>query len=415
MNNYEKENQFDKNDYTHSNVDYGLTTGSIATATSLAAIKKIINSNEEFNIVKIITPFEELDVDIEKCELINENKAESIGVKYPYNDPDVTVNLKIISSVELIDKKEIYKRNIYKSDIYKRDTYKKIMNTNNLDIDEKIENKVIVEGGFGVGTITKPGLQIPVGESAINPVPLDMIQKNLAGLVPDGKIAKVIISVPEGEKIAKKTMNPKLGIIGGISILGTTGIARAMSTKAYKDSLLCQLDMAIALIDEGKYKKDEIVFVPGNIGEKLALRDLNLKDNKKVKKDQIVQTGNYIGFMLEEAKKREIDKITLFGHIGKLVKVAGGIFNTKHSIADGRREIIATHAGLCGVDTGTIKAIFDSKTTEEMIDILKNKKIDKKVLNSISLAIKEKCLERVDMDVNVILVDMEGNQLNSKM
>ena len=414
MNNYEKENQFDKNDYTHSNVDYGLTTGSIATATSLAAIKKIINSNEEFNIVKIITPFEELDVDIEKCELINENKAESIGVKYPYNDPDVTVNLKIISSVELIDKKEIYKRNIYKSDIYKRDTYKKIMNTN-LDIDEKIENKVIVEGGFGVGTITKPGLQIPVGESAINPVPLDMIQKNLAGLVPDGKIAKVIISVPEGEKIAKKTMNPKLGIIGGISILGTTGIARAMSTKAYKDSLLCQLDMAIALIDEGKYKKDEIVFVPGNIGEKLALRDLNLKDNKKVKKDQIVQTGNYIGFMLEEAKKREIDKITLFGHIGKLVKVAGGIFNTKHSIADGRREIIATHAGLCGVDTGTIKAIFDSKTTEEMIDILKNKKIDKKVLNSISLAIKEKCLERVDMDVNVILVDMEGNQLNSKI
>lgn len=415
MNNYEKENQFDKNNYTHSNVDYGLTTGSIATATSLAAIKKIISSNEEFNIVKIITPFEELDVDIEKCELINENKAEAIGVKHPYNDPDVTVNLKIISSVELIDKKDIYKSDIYKRDVYKRDTDKKIMDTNNLDIDEKIENKVIVEGGFGVGIITKPGLQIPVGESAINPVPLDMIQKNLAGLVPDGKIAKVIISVPEGEKIAKKTMNPKLGIIGGISILGTTGIARAMSTKAYKDSLLCQLDMVIALIGEGKYKKDEIVFVPGNIGEKLALRDLNLKDNKKVKKDQIVQTGNYIGFMLEEAKKREIDKITLFGHIGKLVKVAGGIFNTKHSIADGRREIIATHAGLCGADTETIKSIFDSKTTEGMIDILKDKNINKKVLNSISLAIKERCLERADMDVNVILVDMEGNQLNSKI
>lgn len=405
MNNYQKGNQLDKDDYTHSNVDYGLTTGSIATATSLAAIKKIISSNEEFDIVKIITPFEELDVDIEKCELINENKAEAIGVKYPYNDPDVTVNLEIISSVELIDKK----------DIYKKDSNEKIMDANNLDINEKIGNNVIVEGGFGVGTITKPGLQIPVGESAINPVPLDMIQKNLASLVPDGKIAKVIISVPEGEKIAKKTMNPKLGIIGGISILGTTGIARAMSTKAYKDSLLCQLDMAIALIDEGNYKKDEIVFVPGNIGEKLVLRDLSLEDNKKVKKDQVVQTGNYIGFMLEEAKKREIDKITLFGHIGKLVKVAGGIFNTKHSIADGRREIIATHAGLCGADTETIKSIFDSKTTEEMIDILKNKKIDKKVLNSISLSIKERCLERADMDINVILVDMEGNQLNSKI
>ncbi len=400
MNNPQKENQLDKDNYTHFNVDYGLTTGSIATATSLAAIKKIISSNEEFNIVKIITPFEELDVDIEKCELINENKAEAIAVKYPYNDPDVTVNLKIISSVELIDEKDIDEKNI---------------DANNFDTDEKIENNVIVEGGFGVGTITKPGLQIPVGESAINPVPLDMIKKNLIGIVPDGKIAKVIISVPKGEKIAKKTMNPKLGIVGGISILGTTGIARAMSTKSYKDSLLCQLDMVIALIDEGKYKKDEIVFVPGNIGEKLALRDLTLEDNRKVKKDQIVQTGNYIGFMLEEAKKREIDKITLFGHIGKLVKVAGGIFNTKHSVADGRREIIATHAGLCGVDTETIKSIFDSKTTEEMIDILKNKKIDKKVLNSIGLAIKERCLERADMDVNVILVDMEGNQLNSKI
>lgn len=123
--------------------------------------------------------------------------------------------------------------------------------------------------------------------------------------------------------------------------------------------------------------------------------------------------GNYIGFILEEAKKRGINKLILFGHIGKLVKIAGGIFNTKHSIADGRREIIATHAGLCGADTEIIKKIFDSKTTEEMTDILKEKGISSDVLNSIGLTIKQICLERFDLDIEVILVDMEGNRLNS--
>jgi len=238
------------------------------------------------------------------------------------------------------------------------------------------------------------------------------IEKNLKNLVPEDKIAKVTISVENGEEIAKKTMNHKLGIVGGISILGTTGIARAMSTKAYKDSLLCQVDMAMALVKDGKYKIDSLVFVPGNIGEKLALKTLKIKGNM-VERDQIIQMGNYVGFMLEEASKRGITKFTLFGHIGKLVKIAGGIFNTKHSIADGRSEIIATHAGLCGADTNTIKKIFNSKTTEEMLAILKDMGIKEEVLNSISLTIKERCFERFNLSIDVILVDMEGNQLNS--
>jgi cobalt-precorrin-5B (C1)-methyltransferase len=228
-----------------------------------------------------------------------------------------------------------------------------------------------------------------------------MIIENLKGLIPENKLAKIKISVPNGEEIAKKTMNHKLGIVGGISILGTTGIARAMSSKAYKDSIVYQLNVAIAS------NITDLVFVPGNIGEKLALKKLN------VKKDQIVQTGNYVGFMLEEAKLRNITKLTFFGHIGKLVKIAGGIFNTKHSIADGRKEIIMAHAALNGANKSTIKKLFSSKTTEDMMNILKDENIDKKVSNSIASSIKDRCMERFNIEMDVFLVDMDGNFLNT--
>jgi len=389
-----KSREIDKNEDFKSNIDYGLTTGSLATATSLSALKKIIDPNLDICSVKIITPFDEFDVDIENSDLLSKNKAKSTSIKYPYNDPDVTVNIKIVASVELLDKTN--------------SSFNGFDNINNSD-------NIIIEGGMGIGTITKPGLQIPQGDSAINPVPLKMIKKNLEPLIPDDKIAKVVISAPEGEKIAKKTMNPKLGIIGGISILGTTGIARAMSNKAYKDSLVCQLDIANAMISKGFYSKESFIFVPGNIGEKLALKNFN-KDNRNfLKKDQIIQIGNFPGFMFKEAKKRGIDSFILFGHIGKLIKLAGGIFNTKHSVADGRREIMATHAGLLGAKKEIIELIFASKTTEEMIEVLKSENIVNEVLDSISLAIKERCLESFDIDIEVILVDMEGNQLNSNI
>ena len=359
---------------------YGITTGSIATAASLAALKSI-SYEKNINSVDICTPFDKINVKIHENKKVNDYKGLAVAIKYPYNDPDVTVNLKIIATVDLMNINQFLKENSF-------DSY---------------SEKILITGGLGVGTVTKSGLQVGVGKPAINPTPLAMIKDNLNTILPSDKIAKVEISVPEGEKIAKKTMNPRLGIIGGISILGTTGIARSMSSASYKESLLCQIDVAIG---EG-YKKDSLVFVPGNIGEKLALKKLN------VEKDQIIHMGNFIGFMFEEAKKRGINKLTLFGHIGKLVKVAGGIYNTKHSIADGRREIIAAHSGLCGANEKIIEEIFESKTTEDMLNILKDNNLDKNVFDSISLAIKKKCLENFELDLNVILVDMEGNRLNS--
>lgn len=349
------------------------TTGSLATATSLAALKTIID-REKIEIVQISTPNKKLNIIIKENQLISENKAKSIAIKYPYNDPDMTVNLEIIATVEL--------KNIAKNK-------------------ETEKNNIIIKGGKGVGILTKKGLQIPVGQPAINPIPQKMIRENLKKHVPKNKVAIVTISVPKGKEIAKKTMNPRLGIINGISILGTTGIARSMSTKAYKDSIVYQIDVALAS------KFNEYIFVPGNIGEKIAIEKLNID------KEQIIQTGNYVGFMFEEAKKRGINKLTLIGHIGKLVKLAGGIFNTKHSIADGRLEIIASHAALAGAKQEIIQELFASKTTEDMIEILKKDNINNIVLNSIALSIKNRCLDRFEIEMNVILVDMEGDFLNN--
>lgn len=371
------------------------TTGSLATATALSALKTI-TEREEIEIVQIITPNKKLDIIIKENKLISENKAESIAIKYPYNDPDMTVNLEIIATVELKNNTEIAND----SNNNNNDNNNNNNTDTDTDTDTDTHTNIIIHGGEGVGILTKEGLQIPVGKPAINPIPQKMIKDNLKKYVPKDKIAIVTISVPKGKEIAKKTMNPRLGIVNGISILGTTGIARSMSTKAYKDSIVYQIDVAIAS------KFNEYIFVPGNIGEKIAI------DKLAIDKEQIIQTGNYPGFMFEEAKKRGINKLTLIGHIGKLVKLAGGIFNTKHSIADGRLEIIAANAALVGAKQEIIQELFASKTTEDMVEILKKEDLDKVVLNNIALAIKNKCLDRFEIEMNVILVDMKGNYLN---
>ncbi len=346
------------------NYEYGITTGSAATAAALAAFLSI---HKKVSCVNIKTPIGKLKIDIEYSKKLTADSGRACVIKKPYSDPDVTKNIRICADVKITKNPEIK-----------------------------------IKGGVGVGTITKPGLQVPVGEPAINPTPRSMIRENLRNTLPSDKGAEVTIYVPEGEKIAKNTMNPRLGIIGGISILGTIGIARPMSSEAYKESLKCQIDVAIA---QG-YKN--LVFVPGNIGENLALKILD------VKKDQIIQMGNFVGYMLEEASKKGVEKITLFGHAGKLIKIAAGIFNTKHAVADGRREIIAAYSALLGAKKDVIHRIFESKTTESMIDILNGENLVFDVFNKIAESIKKKCRERYKTDFDVIIVRMDGTILNSQ-
>ena len=318
-------------------------------------------------VVTIHAPKSELVVEIKETKIINSSKARASVIKPTYNDPDVTRGIEIISEVTLTDNK----------------------------------GEVEITAGEGVGRVTKPGLQIPVGEYAINPVPRKMIIENVKRYLPEDKGAIVKIIIPEGKKLAPKTMNSRLGIVNGISVLGTTGIARPMSSKAYTDSLRVQIDVAIA----NNYF--DLLFVPGNIGTRIAKEKLVIGD------DAIIEMSNFVGYMLEEADKTEkINSITIFGHAGKLIKIAAGIFNTKQSVADARREIMTCYAGLVGADTETMKAIFGCITTEDVIKILDEKDITTDVFELIGDKIVELCELKFNIKFNVIIVKMNGEVLN---
>lgn len=343
--------------------DYGITTGSAATAAALAAL---LSLKKEVYSVNIKTPLGNLDISVKNSFKLNDYSGKATVVKMPYHDPDVTINMEVQAEIRLLE-----------------------------------EPNIIIRGGEGVGRVTKPGLQLPVGKMAINPVPLEMIRSNLESELPKGKGVDVLITVPMGREIAKRTMNPRLGIVDGISILGTTGIARSMNSKSFQKAKKCQLDVALA---EGY---DELVFVPGNIGEKIARKLLDVDD------DQIIQMGNLVGYMLEQAKKNDISQLIILGHAGKLVKVAGGIFQTEHRLADGRREIITTHTGLVGGEKVLMERVFNSNTTEDMIKILEKENMREAVFNSIAQAINERCQGRFHINPKVIIVNMDGKILNS--
>jgi len=210
---------------------------------------------------------------------------------------------------------------------------------------------VNITGGRGVGKVTKKGLAVPVGHSAINPGPQKMITAAVREIFGNEGV-DILIEVPEGEEAAKKTLNSRLGIVGGISILGTSGIVRPMSEEAFKASILPELDQAMA------YGQRTIVFTPGNYGFRTAV------DKMGVPPEAVVQTSNFLGFLLEEALKREIKEILLLGHIGKLIKVSGGIFHTHNRVADARMEILLAHAALNGVSQNILMELSEFPTIE---------------------------------------------------
>lgn len=217
--------------------------------------------------------------------------------------------------------------------------------------------EIIFKAGEGVGTVTKSGLSVPVGEPAINPKPRELIGNVIKEFFSEPVGLEVTISIPAGVELAKKTLNPVLGVEGGLSVIGTTGVLRPMSEEAFKKSLVPQIDVAM---DAGF---DSLIFVPGKIGEVAALK-LGLP------KEAIVETSNFIGYMLEAAVEREVKNVLLLGHIGKLAKVAAGVFYTHNRIADCRLETIAACAAAEGLGYKAVKQILNVNTTEEAIRII---------------------------------------------
>lgn len=220
---------------------------------------------------------------------------------------------------------------------------------------------IVIEGGEGVGRVTRPGLDQPAGEAAINSTPRRMIRAECeAALKAAGSTCglTVTVSVPEGARLAPKTFNPRLGIEGGISILGTSGIVRPMSEAALVDSLYLELDQLHA-----RGGRDVLV-TPGNYGADFAREVLGLSHQN------LCSCSNYLGNCIDYAAGKGFRSFLLVGHLGKLAKVAAGNFNTHSAVSDGRRESLCTHAALSGAGRTLVRALYDCVTTEAALDRL---------------------------------------------
>ena len=252
--------------------------------------------------------------------------------------------------------------------------------------------EITLRGGEGVGRVTKPGLDQPVGEWAINSVPRRMIYEAVDSVrkaldEPGGLL--VTISVPGGREAARKTFNPHLGVEGGISILGTSGIVEPMSVQALVDTMALELRQAAA----GGARR--LVLTPGNYGlDFLKGGTLSLPGQVPV-----VRCSNFVGEALDSARLEGFHEILLVGHIGKFVKLAGGIFNTHSRWADGRTEIFCAHAALCGADRETAQALMDSATTDRCLEILAGKQLRNPVLASLLSAIQRHLDRRAGEDL----------------
>ena len=221
--------------------------------------------------------------------------------------------------------------------------------------------RVVIDGGFGVGRVTKPGLDQPVGNAAINHVPREMIEREVLQVcqVLDYRgILSVEISVPGGEKLAEKTFNPRLGIVGGISILGTSGVVEPMSTQAILDTIRVELRQQRAL------GREDVVISPGNYGLDF------LKNTYYYDLDKSVKCSNFIGLTIDMAVEEGFKRLLLAGHIGKLIKMAGGIMNTHSREGDCRMELLTAFAVKCGVAAVDAAKLLSCVTTEEAVRIL---------------------------------------------
>lgn len=258
------------------------------------------------------------------------------------------------------------------------------------------EGDITFTAGEGVGIVTKKGLKIPPGEPAVNPVPREMTRETIRKYT-GSRATEITVSVPDGEELAKKTFNGRLGITGGISILGTTGIVRPMSEEAVKESLSEELSMCRA-----EYGT-RAAFVTGYSGEETLKR---IKPGMK----GIVLCSNYLGFLLDEALRLGFTDILIAGGTGKLVKPAADIMYLHSHTAGGQREILCTHAALLGASSDTVRKIYECVTTREMCRILKEKGILNEVMKLVTDAAVENCVSRTQGKINIayLLLDSDN-------
>lgn len=303
----------------------GYTTGSCAAAAAKAAVQMLLTGQIPKSIT-LLTP-KGISVQMDVLDpVLEEQKASCAVQKDSGDDPDITNGILIYASVE------------------------------------KCADGIIIDGGQGVGRVTKPGLNQPVGAAAINSVPRQMILQACQEMAQEyGYIGgfRVVISIPQGEALAKRTFNPKLGILGGLSIIGTTGIVEPMSQEALLRTIRLELHM---LAEAGE---KAVLLSPGNYGADFTKNVLHLDTSRQI------LCSNFIGDAVEMAISEGFHRILLIGHIGKLVKLGIGMKNTHSCYGDGRMETMAACAAEIGVRTQILQKILSCVSTDAAITVLR--------------------------------------------
>lgn len=323
---------------------FGYTTGSCAAGAARGAVRLLLGE-DEISEVELMTP-KGILLHLEILDRKRSENAASCAVrKDAGDDPDTTNGILVYAKVEKF---------LIRSDM---------------------EDRIVIDGGIGVGRVTKPGLSQKVGEAAINPVPRAMILQAVEEIADqyhyEGGL-KVTISVPEGEKIARKTFNPRLGIVGGISILGTSGIVEPMSEKALIDSIRVEMTQHAAMGEQ------YMLVTPGNYGADYLREHMELPFEKNIK------CSNYVGETINMAVDMGVKGILFISHIGKFVKVAAGIMNTHSHSADARMEVLCSNAIRAGGDLACARSILQCNTTDEALRVLDENHILKETMKEIT-------------------------------
>ncbi len=301
----------------------GFTTGTTATAATVAAIRTLLNQEPQETVTVHAANGKVAIFDVEQTDF--DKKTASCAIKKDGgDDQDATDGALIFATVSL-----------------------------------RSDNEIHLDGGKGVGRVTKEGLANKPGMPAINPTPRRVIKEAARKELGPDLGANIVISVPEGEKIAKLTYNPRLGIVGGISILGTSGVVTPMSESSWKHSISIEMNI------HRKRGDKAIVLVPGNYGEDFAKDELGIAD------DKIVQMSNFVGYVLHETQRLKFNKVLIVGDLGKMIKVAAGIFSTHSKDADARAEVMVANLALMGgVPTEFLRKINNCLTTISMIKLI---------------------------------------------
>ncbi|WP_423732287.1 cobalt-precorrin-5B (C(1))-methyltransferase CbiD [Hafnia paralvei] len=300
----------------------GYTTGSCATAAAKVAALMALRQ-QVINQVSIVTPSGiTLRLNVEQPLICGQQASAAIR-KDGGDDVDATHGMLIFAQVALND-----------------------------------SGSITIGGGEGVGTVTRKGIGLPIGSAAINRTPRQTIEQAVREVIGPERGADIVIFAPEGEERAQKTYNGRLGILGGISIIGTTGIVTPMSEESWKRSLALELEMKRA------HGMTSVILVPGNHGERFV------QEHMQIDAERVVTMSNFVGYMLQEAQRLGFQRVVLVGHLGKLIKVAAGIFHTHSHIADGRMETLVARLALLGAPHEFLRAVFECSTTEAAMELI---------------------------------------------